>query len=169
MSSPQPAGEESARGPSLLLPSLVAVVGVALTVHQLVELLHAVPLEGRARPMNGLVLASALALGGFSLTRLVQLMLFATDRRRRASAGEELPGVPWQLTGTHALHGVWVIGVGASIGLMGLLGVWSLLDGRPSGLEPGWPLLVIGGAVSATGRAAWLRTSAAWEGTGEGL
>ena len=60
-----------------------------------------------------------------------------------------------------------MIGVGASVALMGLLGLWSLLDGRPSGLEPGWPLLLIGGAVALLARVAWRRTSACWVGPPE--
>ncbi|MGO1227202.1 hypothetical protein ACT3SQ_01975 [Brachybacterium sp. AOP42-C2-15] len=157
--------DDSARrdkGPSLLLPGLVTLLGLALLSQQLVELIRMAPAEGQVRPMNGPVLAAALALVGFSLTRLLQLLGFITVRRRREAAGGTLREVPWQLEDAHSLHAVWVIGVGASIALMGLLGLWSLLDGRPSGLEPGWPLLLAGGAVALVGRVAWLRTTAGW-------
>ncbi|NMA76073.1 hypothetical protein H3H54_04745 [Brachybacterium sp. Z12] len=155
------------RGPSSLLPGLVTAIGLALAVRQLVVLVRASPSEGQALPLSGMVLAAALTLGGFSLTRLLQLLGFASSRRRRREAGEELPEVPWQLGDAHSLHAVWVIGVGASVALMGLLGLWSLLDGRPSGLEPGWPLLLIGGAVALLARVAWRRTSACWVGAPE--
>src|SRR5699024_9268227 len=107
--------------------------------------------------------AASLALGGYSLTRLLQLLALAGSRRRRRSAGAELPPVRWQLFDAHSLHAVWVIAVGASIALMGLLGVWSLLDGRPSGLEPGWPLLLCGGAVALLAHLAGRRTSRCWQ------
>ena len=149
-------------GPSPVLPGLVALLGLALFSQQLVELVRMEPAEGQARPMNGPVLAVALALGGYSMTRLLQLLRFVAGRRRREAAGETLRDVPWQLLDSHSLHAVWVIGVGASIALMGLLGLLSLLDGRPSGLEPGWPLLLAGGAVALLGRLAWQRTTAAW-------
>lgn len=155
-------------GPSLLLPGLVTVLGLVLLTQQLVELIRMVPASGQPRPMNGPVLAAALALGGFSLTRLLQLLGFVTGRRRREAAGETLREVPWQLEDAHSLHAVWAIGVGASIALMGLLGLWSLLDGQPSGLEPGWPLLLAGGAVALVGRLAWQRTTAGWTDHGEG-
>lgn len=155
-------------GPSPLLPGLVTVLGLALLSQQLVELIRMVPAEGQARPMSGPVLAAALALGGFSLTRLLQLLGFVTGRRRREAAGETLREVPWQLRDAHSLHAAWVIGVGASIALMGVLGLWSLLDGRPSGLEPGWPLLLTGGAVALISRLTWQRTTAGWTAHGEG-
>lgn len=156
------------RGPSLLLPVLVTLLGLALLSQQLVELFRAMPAPGQARPMTGPVLAAALALGGFSLVRLLQLLGFVTGRRRRRAAGGTLREVPWQLAEAHSLHAVWVIGVGASIALMGLLGLWSLLDGRPSGLEPGWPLLLVGGTVALVGRVAWQRTTAGWTDPPEG-
>lgn len=168
-SEPEHDAPELDRGPSLLLPVLVTVAGVALAVHELMTLIGLDPAEGQPRPMTGLVLASALALGGFSLTRLLQLMAFAGARHRDAGAGRNVQEVPWQLTDAQAQHGVWVIGVGASIALMGLLGLWSLIDGSPSGLEPGWPLLLVGGGVALAARWAWLRTSEAWSGAGDGF
>ncbi|HLQ80386.1 MAG TPA: hypothetical protein VK122_04755 [Brachybacterium sp.] len=150
-------------GPSPLLPSLVTAVGVGLTVLAVVDVVRTVPAPGGARPMNAAVLAASLALGGYSLTRLLQLLALAGSRRRRRSAGAELPPVRWQLFDAHSLHAVWVIAVGASIALMGLLGVWSLLDGRPSGLEPGWPLLLCGGAVALLAHLAGRRTSRCWQ------
>ena len=126
--------------------------------------------------MNGALLSLALALGGFSGTRLLQLMAFAGARHPRAAEngsdraaeGSDLE-VPWQLTDAQSVHGVWVIAVGGSLALMGMLGLWSALDGQPSGLEPGWPLLLLGVAVALLGRMAWLRTSAHWSGAGDGF
>lgn len=155
------------RGRSWLAPCLVTLLGLALFSQQLVELIRMSPAAGQARPMGGPVLTAALALGGFSLTRLLQLLGFVTARRRRDAAGQPLREVPWQLEDAHSLHAVWVIGVGASIALMGLLGLWSLLDGQPSGLEPGWPLLLIGGAVALLSRVAWQRTTAVWAALGD--
>ncbi|MFC7463364.1 hypothetical protein [Brachybacterium sp. GCM10030252] len=163
------------RGPSLLWPWAVTGVGVALMALEVIRLVQTEPAAGDARPMSGLVLASALALGGFSLTRLLQLMRFAASRRGTANsaaagrAARGLPEVPWQLTDAHAMHAVWVIGVGASVALMGVLGLWSALDGRPSGLEPGWPLLVLGAVVAGLARAAWWRTTAMWKDSADGL
>lgn len=154
-------------GPSPLLPALAAAAGVVLTVLTVVEAVRTVPAAGQARPMNGLVLATSLALGGYSLTRMLQLLLMAQSRRRRRLTGAELPRVRWQLIDAHSLHAVWVIGVGASIAMMGLLGVWSLLDGRPSGLEPGWPLLLSGGAVALLAHLARQRTSQCWQEAGD--
>lgn len=169
-------GPDVDRGPSVLLPVLVTIAGAALAVHELVELIRHVPAAGRPRPMNGALLSLALALGGFSGTRLLQLMAFAGARHRRAAEngsdraadGSDLE-VPWQLTDAQSLHGVWVIAVGGSLALMGALGLWSLLEGAPSGLEPGWPLLLLGGAVALCARTLWLRTSAHWAGAGDGL
>ncbi|MGO1598196.1 MAG: hypothetical protein ACTHX0_01020 [Brachybacterium sp.] len=154
-------------GPSPMLPGLVAAVGVVLTVLAVAEAVRSVPAAGQARPMTALVLPAALALGGYALTRVLQLLARAESRRRRRSAGAELPLVRWQLIDAHSLHAVWVIGVGASIALMGLLGVWSLLDGRPSGLEPGWPLLLIGGAVALLAHLARQRTAQSWQEAGD--
>ncbi|ATG52710.1 hypothetical protein CFK38_15130 [Brachybacterium vulturis] len=158
---------EHAAGPTPLLPSLVAAAGVVLTVLAVVEAARTVPAADQARPMNELVLAAALALGGYSLTRVLQLLLRAQSRRRRRRAGAALPEVRRQLVDAHSLHAVWVIGVGASIALMGALGVWSLLDGRPSGLEPGWPLLLCGGAVALLAHLARQCTSRCWQEAGD--
>src|SRR5699024_11179996 len=79
------------------------------------------------------------------------------------SMGADLPAVRWQLFDAHSLHAVWVIAVGSSIALMGVLGVWSLLDGSPSGLEPGWPLLLCGVAVALLAHLAGQRTSRCWQ------
>ena len=75
----------------------------------------------------------------------------------------------WGLTQEHALHGMWLVGVGASIALMGLLGLWSLLDGEASGLEPGWPLLLAGGAVSLLADRLRRRIEGLWQDTGDAL
>lgn len=154
-------------GPSLLLPSLVTAAGAALTVLAVVEAVRTVPAAGQARPMTALVLTAALGLGGFSLTRVLQLLLMAESRRRRGAAGSELPEVRRQLIDAHSLHAIWVIGVGASIALMGVLGVWSLLDGRASGLEPGWPLLLSGAAVALLAHLARQRTAQSWQEAGD--
>ncbi|MGP9537655.1 hypothetical protein ACT3SP_06560 [Brachybacterium sp. AOP43-C2-M15] len=156
-------------GPSPLPPVLLAVTGAALTVWQLAELLRAVPAQGQALPMTGLVLAAAVALGGFSMARVLQLLRLAAAHRRRRLHGEETAEAPRPLADAHSLHAIWVVGVGGSISLMGLLGVWSLLDGRPSGLEPGWPLLLIGAAVALVAHLAAQRTTACWEGPARGF
>ncbi|ACU84727.1 hypothetical protein Bfae_08730 [Brachybacterium faecium DSM 4810] len=155
-----------ASGPSSLLPVLVAVAGTALAALELAEVLRASPAAGQARPMSALVLTAALALGGFSLTRVLQLLVLATARARRRAAGAALDEVPWQLPDAHSLHAIWVIGVGASVALMGLLGLWSLADGRPSGLEPGWPLLLAGGAVALGVHLLRVQISACWRAAG---
>ncbi|WP_170931882.1 hypothetical protein [Brachybacterium massiliense] len=155
------------RGPSLLLPALVSAAGVLLAGFEVFSLVTMDLPEGEPLPLHRAVLSCALALGGFSVTRLLQLLVFASTRRRRRQAGQELAEVAWQLTDAHTVHGVWALGVSGSIALMGLLGLWSLLDGIPSGLEPGWPLLLVGGVLALLGRLAWLRTSACWEGAPE--
>ncbi|WP_193104848.1 hypothetical protein [Brachybacterium sp. FME24] len=158
-------------GPTLLWPCIVAAAGLVLTILEVGRLVQLAPADGQARPLNGLILAAALACGGFSMTRLLQLMVFAGSRRTRHTAGVGAPRreVPWQLTDVHSLHAVWVIGVGASIALMGLLGLWSLLGGLPSGLEPGWPSLLIGALVALLARLAWQRTTARWTASGDGI
>lgn len=155
------------RGPSLLLPSLVSAAGVLLAGFEVFSLVTMDLPEGEPLPLHRAVLAGALALGGFSATRLLQLLVFASRRRRRRQDGQELAEVAWQLTDAHTVHGVWALAVSGSIALMGLLGLWSLLDGIPSGLEPGWPLLLIGAGLALLSRLAWLRTSASWEGAPE--
>lgn len=155
------------RGPSLLLPVLISVAGVLLAGYELIALVSLGLPGSEPLPLNRAVLSCALALGGLSFTRLLQLLVFASRRRRRRQAGQELAEVAWQLTDAHTVHGVWALGVSGSIALMGLLGLWSLLDGIPSGLEPGWPLLLIGAGLALLVRCVWLRTSASWEGAPE--
>lgn len=152
--------------PSLAPPVLVAALGVGAMVLEVVRVIGIDPADGRARPMVGLVLAAALALGGFSATRAAQLLRLAT---RRAARAEGSVPAPWALTEAHSLHAVWVIGVGASVALMGLLGLWSLADGNPSGLEPGWPLLLVGALMALLTRMAWQRTSRLWALSGDGI
>jgi hypothetical protein len=151
------------RSPSRLLPGVVTGLGVLAAGFALAELLRTAPAPGQAPPMVPLVLASALALGGYSLTRLLQLLALVRSRARARARGDSPAPAPWGLTQQHALHGIWVVGVGASIALMGLLGLWSLLDGNSSGLEPGWPLLLVGGGIALTGRRLQLRVEALWE------
>lgn len=162
----EPSGPTDGRapGPTAVLPVLVALLGAVLTLWQLREVLAAVPAPARPRPMNGLVLTVSLALGGFSLTRVLQLLHLARSRRARAAAGNELAAAPRRLADAHSLHAVWVVGVAASVALMGALGVWSTLDGRHSGLEPGWPLLLLGGGAALLAHLAARATTAAWGG-----
>lgn len=154
-------------GPSPLLPALVAAIGTALTVLAVLEVIRASSGEGGAPPMVPAVLAASLALGGYSLTRMLQLWALAGSRTRRRAAGEELAPVRWMLPDAHSLHAIWVIGVGGSIALMGLLGIWSLLEGEPSGLEPGVPLLLLGGGVALLAHQLRLRTTRRWELAGD--
>jgi hypothetical protein len=64
---------------------------------------------------------------------------------------------------------MWLVGVGASIALMGVLGLWSLLEGEASGLEPGWPRLLVGGAVSLLADRLRRRIEGLWQDAGEDL
>lgn len=155
------------RAPSPWPPGLVAGLALVAVVLAVVELVRSVPQEGQVRPMVPLVLAAAAALGGFSLVRLGQLLALARSRAHRRERGAPLPPLAWSLTQEHAMHGTWLVGVGASVALMGALGLWSLLDGRPSGLEPGWPLLVCGGAVAVLGDRLRRRTEKLWEESGD--
>jgi hypothetical protein len=154
---------------SPLPPVLLTGLGVLATALTLAQLVGSAPPAGEVRAMVPLVLASALALGGYSLARLVQLLVLVGERARRAGRGEDLPPVPWGLTQEHALHGMWLVGVGASIALMGVLGLWSLLEGEASGLEPGWPLLLVGGAVSLLADRLRRRIEGLWQDAGEDL
>jgi hypothetical protein len=52
---------------------------------------------------------------------------------------------------------------------MGVLGLWSLLEGEASGLEPGWPLLLVGGAVSLLADRLRRRIEGLWQDAGEDL
>jgi hypothetical protein len=119
--------------------------------------------------MVPLVLTAAAALGGFSLVRLGQLLALARSRAHRRARGAPLAPLAWRITQEHALHGTWLVGVGASVALMGALGLWSQLDGRPSGLEPGWPLLLCGAAVAYLGDRLRRRIEELWEESGDGL
>ena len=159
-SRPEPPREE---GPSVRLPALVAVVGAVPLVLAIAQLLRTVPAPDGARPMIVPVLAAALAVGGFSATRVLQLWHLASSRRRRADAGEELPEVRRQLTDAHSLHVIWLLGVSGSVVLMGLLGLWSVWGGIPSGLEPGWPLLLGGAALAGGTQLVRRRLEALWE------
>lgn len=158
-------------GPGLLWPVMVMSAGIALTAVAATSLVQSVPEPGQPRELSQLFLAAALALGGFSLIRLLQLWSLAAQRsalRQADPSGARRP-VPWQLTDAHSSHAVWVIGVGSSVALMGALGLWSLAGDHRTGIEPGWPLLAIGVLVVAFARIAWSRTTASWERSGEGL
>ncbi|MBB5832219.1 hypothetical protein [Brachybacterium aquaticum] len=156
-------------GPSPVPAWAAVALGAVLVVLALRHLLAADPADGAARPMVPLVLAAAVAVGGFSLVRVVQLVHLARSRRDRRAAGEDLSPIPWQLTEAHSLHGMWAIGVGGSLALMGVLGMWSQADGNPSGLEPGWPLLVAGAAVAGAGQLLRRAADEAWEGSPDHL
>ena len=168
-----PARPALQRSPSRLPPGAVTALGVLGAGLALGELLRASPAPGQAPPMVPLVLASALALSGYSFARLLQLLALVRSRARTRARGGSPATAAWGLTQEHALHGPWVVGAGAAIALMGLLGLWSLLDGRPSGLEPGWPLLLVGGGVALAGRRLQLRIETLWvderDGSGEGV
>lgn len=143
--------------PSLWLPLLVSLAGCAASG---VALVGVVQSPSETWSMVPLVLAASLAIGGFSAARMVQWWM-----RARAVAAAVPPSradLPHDVEEAHVFQAIWVIGVGASIAFMGLLGLWSSLDGRPSGLEPGWPLLLAGAVVAGCARWAWLRTSELW-------
>src|SRR5699024_9734276 len=60
------------RGPSLLLPALVSAAGVLLAGFEVFSLVTMDLPEGEPLPLHRAVLAGALAMGGFSVTRLLQ-------------------------------------------------------------------------------------------------
>ena len=113
--------------------------------------------EGSLLPLLG---ALALTAGGWSLLRLLQLL------RAAARAGAESSGTVQARASSAELHRTWLLGVAGSLGLMGMLGLWSLADGGRSGLEPGWPLLLGGTAVALAAQLLCTRVqalAARWE------
>ncbi|MCT1998441.1 hypothetical protein M3C58_09610 [Brachybacterium muris] len=106
-----------------------------------------------------LLLALALLAGGYSLARLVQLAVMASrwDVRRQG-------GVPSRrLMGEHSMHATWAAGVGGSLLLTGALGVWSALDGKVSGLEPGTLLILVGALVVVAALVLSKRAERTWQ------
>lgn len=152
-------------GPSPLWAALVAAAGTMAALFALVETLQAIPERGWQPAMVALLLATSVVLGSYSLARVLQLAIYATKRARISRPREP----SYALTQAHTLHAIWLIGLGASIAFMGVLGVWSALDGRASGLEPGWPLIVLGAGLAALSAGASRMTSRRWTGSEGGL
>lgn len=148
-------------GPSLRWAILLAVVGAIPALLQLAGALRALPERGWQHSVIPLLLGTSVLLGAFSLARLLQLMIYAATRPSGSRRREPSYG----LTQAHSLHAVWLIGLGASIAFMGVLGVWSALDGRPSGLEPGWPLIVLGAGLAALSAGCGQLTGRIWNGS----
>ncbi|WP_157975724.1 hypothetical protein [Brachybacterium sp. YJGR34] len=151
-------------------PLLAAGAGLVLTTAELLRVVPQLADEGPPPSLGLLFLAAALALGGFSAVRLLQLHRLAASHAARCRADPEADRrpVPWTLADAHEVHGVWLLGVGVSLALVGALGLWSLADGRRTGLEPGWPLLLIGGGVAAAAHTARARITARWRESGQG-
>ena len=132
-------------GPAARWAVLLAAVAVLPAPVVLLELLRSLPERGWEQAIVPLLLIVSWLAGAYSLTRVLQLAVHALTRpappRRREPS--------FSLTQAHTLHSIWLIGLGASIAFMGLLGLWSWADGRTSGLEPGWPLILIGAVLAA--------------------
>lgn len=140
----------SALGPlSPVWAALVAVIGLVVAIPEAVDVFGTSAEAREPGYMNGLILALGLAGGGFVLLRLVQLAVAA----HRWAPSEDGSGPPRGLVGASDTYQVWALGIGASLGMMGVLGLLSVADGEVSGLEPGWPLLLAGAAVALPG---WL-------------
>src|SRR5699024_3032511 len=77
------------------------------------------------------LIASWLA-GAYSLARVLQLTVDALTRPAASRRREP----SFSLTQAHSLHVIWLVGLGASIAVMGVLGLWSWADGWTSGLAP---------------------------------
>lgn len=136
-----------------------SVAGLVLAVPAAVQAFGMAADERTPGYLVGLLLALALMAGGFSLARLLQLALMASrwDVQRQK-------GLPSRrLMGAHSMHATWVSGVAGSLVLMGVLGWWSVLDGRLSGLESGTALFLTGILVllASVGLNRW--TEGSWE------
>ena len=149
-------------GPSPGWAGLVAAAAAVVALFSLVGTVQQIPERGWQHAMVALLLATSALLGSYSLARVVQLAIYAATRSRSPRPREP----SYALTQAHTLHAIWLIGLGASIAFMGVLGVWSLLDGRPSGLEPGWPLILLGAALSAAGAGTARLTTRTWRRSG---
>lgn len=139
--------------------AVLSVVGLVLAVPAAVDAFGTAADAREPGYLVPLLLALALLAGGYSLVRLVHLSL--------AAARWDVPargGVPARrLMDAHSMHAIWVSGVGASLLLMGVLGMWSALDGGVSGLEPGLPLVVTGTVTGLTGMALGRWTTDRWQ------
>ena len=151
-----------------LLAVLPSALGAGWAIVAAVEVISE---RGTAREPGFLVpLVAALGLlgGGWSLVRLLQL--------RAEAAGSEVEDDPAGFGPSESpmisaqMHRIWLFGVAGSLALVGVLGIWSLADGDLSGLEPGWPLMLVGavlaGAAQLLGRAVEQRVqerSERWE------
>lgn len=135
-------------GPSPVWAILTSAVGTVLCLAELNRLVLLEVPAGEVRNLSVLLLTASLALSGYSLVTVLSHALVA---RRWKTRGAVVVEPPIRLRGGHSLHAIWVVGVGGALALMGLLGLWSWADGRTSGLEPGWHLLLAGGALAGLG------------------
>lgn len=140
---------------------LVAAAAALLTLVELLGVLRALPERGWQQSMIPLLLGISALAGAYSLARVLQLALYALSRPARTRRREP----SFALSQAHTLHTIWLTGLGASIAFMGLLGVWSAVDGHHSGLEPGWPLILIGAALAAISTGASMLTTRRWRGS----
>lgn len=141
---------EPDEGPSARWAALLAVVALLPAPGVLLGVLRSLPEQGWQEGVVPLLLIASWLAGAYSLARVLQLTVHALTRpaapRRREPS--------FSLTQAHSLHVIWLVGLGASIAFMGVLGLWSWADGWTSGLEPGWPLVLIGAALAALGAGA---------------
>lgn len=153
-----PGPRELDEGPSALWALLLAVAAAVLALAEVAGVVQSLPERGWQQSMIPLVLSASLLAGAYSLARVLQLAAYALTRpalpRRREPS--------FALSEAHSLHAIWLIGLGASIAFMGALGVWSSVDGRTSGLEPGWPLILIGAELAALTGVVSRSTTRAW-------
>ena len=158
-----PAFVPAEHGPTLT----VRLIGAALSglaalpaLWELMRLLTAAPTSSGVHDLSGLFAWSALALCGYSLVITLaqwrRAMRWPRDRDPRERPAH-------LLRDAHTLHAFWAAGVGGSLALVGLLGMWSAYDGDLSGLEPGWQLLLPGIAVIGVALGAKHRTDQRWE------
>lgn len=139
---------------------LVSGLAALPALWELMRLLTAAPTSGGVHDLSGLFAWSALALGGCSLV----IVLAQWRRAVRWPHGRNPRERPAHLLrDAHTLHAFWAAGVGGSLALVGLLGMWSAYDGNLSGLEPGWHLLLPGLAAIGVSMGAKQRTDQRWD------
>ena len=143
-----------------IIGAVLSGLGALPALWELMRLLTAAPTRGGVHDLSGLFAWSALALCGYSLVITLaqwrRAMRWPRDRDPRERPAH-------LLRDAHTLHAFWAAGVGGSLALVGLLGMWSAYDGNLSGLEPGWQLLLPGIAVIGVALGAKHRTDQRWE------
>lgn len=158
---PGAGARERDEGPRARWAVVLAIVAVLPAPAVLRDVLRSLPELGWEQAMVPLLLTVSWLAGAYSLARILQLAVHALSRP--ASLRRREPS--FSLTQAHTLHAIWLIGLGASIAFMGVLGLWSAADGRTSGLEPGWPLILIGTALAALNAGASHLITWTWRGS----